>query len=255
MELLSVIAMTSFGPWGLPHLVHKFYAVSDRKAVRKATWIATLFCLLIPCCAYFTGSLAHVFYDLPPMSGGKVMFDTFIPNMLNRYMPEGLMGIILLLILSASMSTLSSLILVSASAGAIDLYEEKVDPSLSQKRSLLFMRVLSGVFIVLSCLLAKYGLSVIVTMMSLSWGAVAGAFMAPFLYGLYWKRATPGGVLAGMVSALLVDIVLFFSLGQEMAPFAACVAMAAPFVVVPLVSLMTPPPPAEVVERAFAGTR
>ena len=188
------------------------------------------------------------------MSGDKVMFDTFIPNMLNRYMPEGLMGIILLLILSASMSTLSSLILVSASAGAIDLYEDKVDPTLSQKRSLLFMRVLSGVFIVLSCLLAKYGLSLIVTMMSLSWGAVAGAFMAPFLYGLYWKRATAGGVLAGMVSALLLDIVLFFSLGQEMAPFAACVAMAAPFVVVPLVSVLTRPPPAEVVERAFAGT-
>jgi SSS family solute:Na+ symporter len=113
--------------------------------------------------------------------------------------------------------------------------------------------VLSGVFIVVSFLIARYQLAVIVTLMSLSWGVVAGAFMAPFLYGLYWKRTTRSGVLAGMFTGMALAIGLFVILGPDNSPIASTIAMIVPFGVVPLASALTRAPGAELISRAFDG--
>lgn len=162
------------------------------------------------------------------------------------------MGVILVLVLSASMSTLSSLVLVSASAVAIDLYKGHINPAVSSRKSVTLIRVLSALFIVFSYVIARYDFDIIITLMSLSWGAVAGAFMAPYIYGLYWKRATKAAVKAGMVTGLATNIILFFVLGPAKSPIAASAAMLAPFAVIPLVSLFTRPPRAGIIAQAFA---
>jgi SSS family solute:Na+ symporter len=171
--------------------------------------------------------------------------------MLKTNLPEALMALILLLVLSASMSTLSSLVLVSASAVAIDLYKGHVNPEVSNKASVFLIRLLSAIFIVFSYVIARYDFDIIITLMSLSWGAVAGAFMAPYLYGLFWKRATKAGVKAGMATGLVVNIALFFILGPAKSPIASSAAMIAPFAVVPLVSLFTRPPSERIIAQAF----
>jgi SSS family solute:Na+ symporter len=173
--------------------------------------------------------------------------------MMVRQLPEGLMALILLLVLSASMSTLASLVLVSSSAIAIDLYQGHLNPSVDKRKTLLLMRVLSGVFIIISFLIARFEFAFIVTLMSLSWGVVAGAFMAPYFYGLYWKRTTRAGVWAGMLTGTSLAIILFFALGPARSPMASSIAMLVPFIVVPLVSLATRPPSAERVGKAFDG--
>lgn len=173
--------------------------------------------------------------------------------MLVKQLPEGLMALILLLVLSASMSTLASLVLVSSSAIAIDLYQGHFNPSLPKEKTLLLMRVLSGIFIIVSFLVARYEIAIIITLMSLSWGVVAGAFMAPYFYGLYWKRATTAGVWAGMSTGTGLAVVLFFVLGPAWSPAASTIAMLVPFAVVPLVSFATRPPSSERIGRAFAG--
>jgi solute:Na+ symporter, SSS family len=115
------------------------------------------------------------------------------------------------------------------------------------------MRFLSAVFIAVSFFIARYDISIIVTLMSLSWGVVAGSFMAPYLYGLYWKRTTLAGAKAGMFTGLLLAIGLFYYLGPANSPIASSIAMIAPFIVVPLVSLFTKPPQQTLIDKAFAN--
>jgi solute:Na+ symporter, SSS family len=252
--LASLVFMTSFGVWGMPQMVQKFYAIKDEKMIFKAAIISTLFAVVISFAAYFTGALTHMFYSAVPLSaGGKPAFDQIIPDLLVTHLPPVMMGIIMILVLSASMSTLSSLVLVSASAIAIDLYKGHVNPKVTKENSLMMMRFLSGVFIVISYFIARYDFAFIVTLMSLSWGCIAGSFMAPFLYSLYWKRTTLLGVKAGMAVGLTLGVVLFFVMGQNNSPMASCIAIIVPFIVVPAVSALTKAPNGKLIDKAFAG--
>lgn len=251
--IVSLVFMTSFGPWGLPQMVQKFYSIKNEGMILKAAIATTVFAAIISFSAYYCGALTHVFFDAVPMVNGKPMFDKLIPDLLSQYLPAGLMVLVMLLILSASMSTLSSLVLVSASAVAIDLYKGHVNPSVSKENSLLMMRFLSAVFIAIAYFIAKDEYGLIVTLMSLSWGTVAGTFMAPYILGLYWKRTTRLGVEVGGTCGLVSAVVLFFVMGPAKAPMSASIAMLVPFVVVPLVSLMSRPPEQAVIDKAYNG--
>jgi SSS family solute:Na+ symporter len=179
------------------------------------------------------------------LSSGAINFDLIVPTLLVRYLPDALMALILLFVLSASMSTLSSLVLISASAVAIDLLPQKAEA----KHETAVIRLLSLAFIIISYIITRFQFSIIVTLMSLSWGAVSGAFAAPYIYGLYWKRATKAGAYGGLLTGLVVEVVLFAA--GVAGPLAACIAIAAPFVVVPAVSLLTRAPDEEIINKAF----
>ncbi len=251
--LVALVFMTSFGAWGMPQMVQKFYSIKDESMIPKAAIVTCLFAAIISFAAYFVGASAHIFYDQVPLLNGKAAFDRIIPQLLVHQLPESLMAVIMLLILSASMSTLSSLVLVAASAIAVDLHKGYIDRQVSTEKSVVIMRLLSGAFIVFSYLIARYQFAFIVTLMSLSWGVVAGAFLAPYVYGLYWKRATHAGVLAGMISGIVLGVLLFFWWGQDRSPIASSVAMLVPFAVIPLVSLLTAPPSKKTLDKAFNG--
>lgn len=251
--LPSIICMTSFGCWALPQMVHKFYAVRDEKAIMRGAFVCAAFALLIGCAAYYTGSLSHLFFDrLPEVAGGAAQ-DTLVPQILVAHLPKPLLGVILVLLLSASMSTLSGLVLVSASAVTIDLYKGIVDPEVSHRVSVTLMRFLCAIFIAISYFIATHRVAFIETLMSLSWGALSGAFLAPFIYALFWRRTTGRGVAAGMIVGLATSILTFFLFPKSLAATGACLAMALPFAVVPVVSLFTAPPPADLVARAFSS--
>ena len=223
----------------MPQMIQKFYAIKNEKVIKIATWTTLAFAIIITTCAYYTGALTHIFFDSPIMANGKPQFDQMIPQMLISYLPEIFVAFILLLILSASMSTLSSIILVSASSVSIDLYKGNINPNISSKNSVVMMRFLSGVFIIISYFIARYEFSFIVTLMSLSWGVIAGGFLAPYVYGLYWKRTTLWGAKIGMISGIATAIILFYILGPAKSPISASIAIIIPFFVVPAVSLFT----------------
>jgi SSS family solute:Na+ symporter len=213
--------------------------------------------------------MTHLYFEpqtLPKLASGGVDVDSMIPQMLTQNLPEWLMALIILLILSASMSTLSSLILVAAGAVAIDLYKGHVNPDIPKESSLVMIRFLSAIFIAFSWIIAYKKIGFIVTLMALSWGVVAGAFMAAFIYSLYWRRTTAAGVMAGMLTALLITIGCalkyyidapdtWLDAYQKFSTKISCVAMLAPFVVVPLVSLCTKAPEAALLDKAFAPAR
>jgi SSS family solute:Na+ symporter len=249
--LACLVFMTSFGAWGMPQMVQKFYSIKDESMITKAAVMTFFFAAIISIAAYFVGASAHLFYDKVPLVDAKPAFDRIIPDLLVHQLPEPLMALILLLILSASMSTLSSLVLVAASAIAVDLHKGYIAPKTSKEDSVALMRVLSAAFIILSFFIARYQFAFIVTLMSLSWGVIAGAFLAPYVYGLFWKGATRAGVVAGMISGVVIAMTLFFMWGQDKSPMAASIAMIVPFFVIPLVSQFTKAPSQQTLEKAF----
>lgn len=234
--LFGLVVLTSLGPWGLPQMVQKFYAIRNERVIRTATIVVTVFAFVCTFGAYFSGSLTHLFFDAPPLSGGKPDPDLLMPHLIATVMPSSFALVFLLLVFSASMSTLSSLVLVSSSAIVIDLL-----PKSSSFRSLPVMRLFCGIFVALSLILALYRPSFIVNLMSISWGTVAGSFLAPYLFGLYFKKGNKWGALASIVSGLGIGFLGSLILGfrSSVLPLLGSFAMLVPLLVFPIVSLLT----------------
>ena len=208
--LVVVVLLTSLGTWGLPQMVGKFYSITNEEAVKKGTIISTVFALIVAGGCYFLGGFARLYNTESLYSDGKLLFDRIIPSMLAN-MPALIVAIVIVLVLSASMSTLSSLVLTSSSTITLDVVMAKKDAS--EKKKVLVMRLFIVFFIVISAILAylkdTYNFSMIAQMMGVSWGALAGSFLAPFLYGLYWKRTTPAAVAVSFVQGVAFTTVMF----------------------------------------------
>jgi SSS family transporter len=259
VTLVSLVLITSFGPWALPQMVQKFYSIRSRADVKRAMVIATIFALFMSFGAYYSGALTHLFFadpktDLASIANpqtGKPELDLLMPLFITTYVPPWLTMVILLMVFSASMSSLSSLVLVSSSAIAIDLYGASGNREKNPKRTMILMRVLCGVFVALSLWIAVSKVDVIVNLMVIAWSALSGAFLAPYLYGLFWQRATKIGAYAGMISGVGTAVGLFFLWGKPLIPVAGAIAMFVPLLVMPVVSLLTRPPKPELVMKAF----
>lgn len=238
-SLFALVILTSMGTWGLPQMMHKFFAIRDQQAVRKASVISTVFCLVLSGGAYFAGAFGKQILGGVIPEGGldAVMPNVFLSEAVG--MPDVLVGLIVVLVLSASISTLTSLVLASSSAIAIDLCGALL-PKMKQSQQTLLMRGLCILFVVLSLVIA-FGMqnTPIVTLMSFSWGSLAGAFLAPFLYGLFWKRTTRAGAWAGMVLGLATSLLAPLLGIVPDTVYGGVLAMAVSLVTVPLVSVFT----------------
>lgn len=252
MNLLGVVILTSLGTWGLPQMIGKFYAIRDEKSINTGTVISTLFAVVVSGGCYFLGGFARLF-DSPAIydETGAVVYDSIIPHMLSN-LPDILIGIVVVLVLSASMSTLSSLVLTSSSTMTLDLLKDNVLKNMSEKKQIITMQVLIVFFLVVSVVIALDPPTFIAQLMGISWGALAGAFLAPFLYGLYWKGVTRAGVWAGFIAGIGITVSNMFIGYIESSINAGAAAMAAGLIVVPAVSLFTSKQDKKRVDEIFA---
>ncbi len=251
LNLLGVVLLTSLGTWGLPQMVHKFYAIKSEDDIAKGTIISTVFSIIIAGGSYFLGGFARLF-DTPEIykADGSIAFDSIVPQMLST-VPDILMGLIVVLVLSASMSTLSSLVLTSSSTLTLDFIKGNLVKDMKEKTSLTLMRVMVVVFILLSVLLAIKPPTFIAQLMGISWGALAGAFLAPFLYGLYWKGVTKAGVWACFITGVGLTVLNMFFHWFTSPITSRAAAMLIGFVVVPVVSFISPKLDAAKVDAIF----
>lgn len=258
INLLGVVILTSLGTWGLPQMVQKFYAIKSEDSIHKGTIISTLFAIVVSGGCYFLGGFGRLFSDKIDIAAEG--YDSVIPMMLSG-LPEILIAIVVILVLSASMSTLSSLVIASSSTLTIDLLKGNIVKKMNDFQAVFIMRCFIVVFVAISMIIAivqyKQSISFIAQLMGVSWGALAGAFLAPFLYGLYWKRTTKVACWASFIFGAGIMILnlacksAFPTLLQSPINCGAF-AMLAGLVIVPVVSLFTKKPDAAMVDEAFA---
>ena len=257
LNLLGVVILTSLGTWGLPQMVQKFYAIRSEKSISTGTIVSTGFAIIVAGGCYFLGGFGRLFSDRVDISQG---YDAIIPAMLSG-LPDILIGIVVILVLSASMSTLSSLVLASSSTLTLDLIKGTFVKKMDEKQQVFVMRVLIVVFVAISVVIAllqyKSNVTFIAQLMGISWGALAGAFLAPFLYGLYFKKASPA---ACWVSFLFSSVFMVYNmLARPTLPVllqspinAGAFCMIVGLIIVPLISLVTPSPDRQYVEDCFS---
>ncbi len=260
LNLVFVIILTSLGTWGLPQMVQKFYAIKSEKDITKGTIISTAFAVIVAGGCYFLGGFGRLFSSELAAKGLLPMkdFDSIVPTMLSG-LSDILVAVVIVLVLSASMSTLSSLVLTSSSTLTLDLIKGHIVKDMSEKKQVLVMRIFIVVFIVISAFIAlnKDKLSAIADMMGISWGALAGAFLAPFLYGLYWKKATKASCYASFIfgaGIMIVNMLArpYFPAIMQSPINCGVIAMLAGFVIVPVVSRITPKINSEKVDDMFS---
>ena len=259
VNLLGVVLLTSLGTWGLPQMVQKFYAIKNEKAINKGMIISTLFAMVVAGGCYFLGGFGRLYSDKIDIAANG--YDSVVPTMLSG-LPTILIAIVIILVLSASMSTLSSLVLTSSSTLTLDFLKDSLKIRMDEKRQLLIMRILIVVFIGISVVLAivqyKSSVTFIAQLMGVSWGALAGAFLAPFLYGLYWKKATKLSCWVSFIfsSVFMVAIISplkdFFPAILRSPINAGAFCMIMGLIIVPVVSLVSKPPEKEKVEEIFS---
>ncbi|MBO7310342.1 MAG: sodium:solute symporter family protein, partial [Clostridia bacterium] len=266
VSLLSLMFLTSFGVWALPQTIHKYYAIRDKKAIYQGVVVSTAFAMIIGVVAYFTGALSAFF---PETSG--VPHAEVIPTMISLVIPAGLTGVIAVLILSASMSTLSSVSLAGASVMAIDVYGN-INKKANDKKVNIVMKTLCLLFIIISVVLAilneKYGITAIAYMMGISWGTLAGCFIGPYVLGVTWKKVTKPAVWTSIISSLVLTVALIIIFGLDKngwsapisvvlkdgvatSPLIGVICMAFSMIITPIVSLLTKKTDDSVIYEAF----
>lgn len=272
INLIGVIILTSLGTWGLPQMVHKFYTIKDESSIKRGAIISTVFALVVSGGSYFLGAFGRIFVTSEEITvNGKISYDIIVPTMISTTLPDILLGIVVVLVLSASMSTLASLVLTSSSTITIDLIKPMLKKNINEKSTVKIIRIFIAVFIIISVIIALNPSTYITTLMSISWGALAGSFLAPFLYGLFNKKVTVPAVMASFVTGVGITVthMFLFSLGffPELVASvselglklnilssinAGAFAMIIGLIIVPVVSSFTKVKNKEEVEKIFA---
>lgn len=255
-DLICVVILTSLGTWGLPQMVQKFYAIKNEKSIEAGTIISTVFAVIVAGGCYFLGGFGRL-YDIDVATEG---YDAVIPAMIEKLSPI-LIAVVVILVLSASMSTLSSLVLTSSSTLTLDLIKGNIVKKMDEKKQLITMRIFIVIFIAISAAIAmvqyKSSVTFIAQLMGISWGALAGAFLAPFIYSLYWKGVTKSAVIVNFVfgcGLMIANMVAksAFPVWLQSPINCGAFTMLAGLIIVPVVSLITPKLKKEKVEEVFA---
>ncbi|MCL1915499.1 MAG: sodium:solute symporter [Desulfovibrionaceae bacterium] len=261
LSLLGVFILTSFGAWGLPQMVARFYSIKSERMIAKGAIVSTIFAILVAGGCYFLGSFGRLFAEAPVAAMPADGFDSIIPNIISGFNSDALMGLVIVLVFAASISTLSSLVMASASTLTLDFLKGHVIKNMNGKQQLLTIRSLIVVFIAISSIVAIFQyqsrIAFIAQLMGISWGALAGSFLAPFLYGLYWKRASTISIWCcfAFSTSLMILNILFRSAFPPIiqSPInAGALCMLAGLIIVPLVSAITQAPDKAAVENCFS---
>lgn len=269
ISLWATVLMTSFGTWGLPQMVTKYFGIKDDKQAKKGITISTFFAFLVAGGGYFIGSLCYRFYSFAqlndPTAEGYIAQDYIVPQMLaEAELPSVLLGIVLVLLIAASVSTLCSVTLTASSTLTIDFIKH-FKKDMSEKKTSFTIKVLCVIFVGCSYVIANSD-TPILDMMSYSWGIISGSFLAPYVISLFWKKMNTKGAWAGIIGGFFIALVpaaakiisgfaandALISLAGK-GPLFACIAMVASIILCVAVSAVTKDTYAKETEFFYSG--
>lgn len=202
ISLWATVLMTSFGTWGLPQMVQKYFGIKDDKQAKKGVLISTFFAFLVAGGGYFIGSLCYKFFTPETLPAQ----DYIVPEMLKAVnLPSVLLGVVLVLLIAASVSTLCSITLTASSTFTIDFIGH-FKKDMPVKKTTFTIKLLCVIFIIGSYVIANTD-TPILDMMSYSWGIISGSFLAPYVIALYWKKMNAKGAWAGILGGFAVAVI------------------------------------------------
>lgn len=210
ISLIATVLMTSFGTWGLPQMVTKFFGIKDDKQAKKGITISTFFAFLVAGGGYFIGSLCYRYFTYSqlnnPADPDYIVQDYIVPYMLKESnLPSVLLGIVLVLLIAASVSTLCSVTLTASSTFTIDFIKH-FKKDLNDKNSSLIIKVLCVIFIICSYIIANTD-TAILDMMSYSWGIISGSFLAPYVCSLFCKKINSKGAWTSILGGFAIAVI------------------------------------------------
>ena len=263
VALLGVVLLTSLGTWGLPQMIGKFYSIKSEQSIKTGTVVSTVFAVVVAGGCYFLGGFGRIFMTGEEVAG---QFDSIIPTMLLKIDSDVVVALVIMLVLAASMSTLSSLVLTSSSTLTLDFIAPMNKKKMSEGTKMSLMRIFLVFFIVVSAFIAivqaNSKVAFITDLMGISWGAMSGAFLGPFMLGLYWKRTTRPAVWSSFIFSVSINVVyMIFKLSGNVSLLpkllqsssnVGVIAMFTGILLVVVVSLMTKKPDEEAVNAMFS---
>ena len=198
--LISYGMIVSFGVWGMPQLMVRFYSIKSVSVLRVGTVVATIggSMAVLP---YLNGAIARVLH--PELANA----DLAIPTLTKAVLSPWGGAIFLAGVIAAGMSTFASVLIITSGAVVRDVVQKGLGRKISERQVIRYSRLVSALVGVISLAIALRPPALVLVLTAFSWAAIASTCLWPMLFGLYWKRATRWGVLAsmggGLASALI----------------------------------------------------
>ena len=179
---------------GQPHVVTRYMAAKDTRAIKNGTWIALGWGLLMYSSSILLGICGQALF--PGLEDPEHLF----PKAAEQLLPIFLTAIVLTGVLSAIMSTVSAQILVAASTVAHDIYSKMLNQSLSNEK-IIFVSRLTVLLLGLGAMFIALGENrVIFWFVLFAWSGLGASFGPLILFTLYWNKVTHQGAIAGMLT-------------------------------------------------------
>jgi len=210
-----------FGTYGQPHLLVRFMALRDAKALRQARVITILWYLVVFMGMCFLGLVGHVLH--PSVENPETIFFVLTDSLFTPVFG----AILLAAVLSAIMSTADSQLLVAASAIAHDLGLGRGDA----KRSLLISRLTIVGLVIFAVIVSIYLPEKIFSRVLFAWIALGSAFGPTLFMRLAGVRLRPGGVLLSIMTGFLLAVIFYLmpntpgDILERLAPFSTGLAV------------------------------
>ena len=246
----SMLVIISGLAWGLgyfgqPHILARFFAIRSHAAVKTARRIGTGWVILCMGGAVLTGLIGVAWFheEGQPLDNPETVFLLLSQTLFHPFVA----GLVLAAVLAAIMSTMSSQLLVSASALVEDIYGLfKHNPG--EKQQLWLGRIAVVVVTIIAILIAQDPDSTVLDLVGFAWAGFGAAFGPMILMALYWKRVTAMGALAGMVAGAVVSYVwgTVPAIKETIDLYEIIPGVIAHFVIAIIVSLLTKKPDPEV---------
>ena len=198
--LISYGMIVSFGVWGMPQLMVRFYSIKAVSVLRVGTVVATIggSMAVLP---FLNGAIARVLH--PELANA----DLAIPTLTKAVLSPWGGAIFLAGVVAAGMSTFASVLIITSGAVVRDVVQKGLGREITERQVVRYSRLVSALVGAVSLAIALRPPALVLVLMAFSWAAIASTCLWPMLFGLYWKRATRWGVLAsmggGLASALI----------------------------------------------------
>jgi SSS family solute:Na+ symporter len=223
----TLVLGVGIGVLAQPQLMVRFMTVKSNKELNRAVIAGGIFILFMTGVAFTVGALSNVwFYEhfgkialamVVDPATGKAVAEQIIPLFVSKAMPVWFGYVFMLTLLAAAMSTLSGQFHTTGTAVSHDLYGNFIKSDHHQRQPLVIARmgivVALIVTLFLSITLKDYPL-VVASATALFFGLCAATFLPMVIFGLFWRRATKAGALAGMFTGFLASLIwlLFFQI-------------------------------------------